>query len=344
MRSAPESRLLQLLHEELAATGGGQTARRTERTHGPRLPIPSAGGATCRQHLAGLDPLHRSELFTSLLFERLARKMKTLEALRAEVNGDWNETFYRLYLRALGDRDNRDAYLELGRRLPYRFVLRERLTPRAVEAMLLGTAGLLACYGSDDPYLFGLAREYDHLCTKYALQPMQPERWRLHDLRPANHPVLRLTQAAEFFRQDDRLLDRTLACRTEPELQRLFCQEAPAYWQAHYRRAAEPSDGRKRLGHFKAHMLGINLVAVLQFAYGSQFGNEELRDRALTLLEQLPAEENRYMRAWSAAGIRPHDAFESQALLQLSTEHCDRDGCDDCPVARRLLHRLGNRR
>ena len=46
------------------------------------------------------------------------------------------------------------------------------------------------------------------------------------------------------------------------------------------------------------------------------------------------------MRGWQAAGLRPRDAFESQALLQLSTEHCARGGCRDCPVARRLLRRM----
>lgn len=300
------------------------------------------GGATaepCRSYLAGLDPLHRTEFCTSLLFERLERKMRTLEALRADAGGDWNETFYLLYFRTLADRENKAAYLDLAHRLPYRFLRRERLTPHAVEAMLLGTSGLLDRYRGDD-YLFGLAREYDHFRAKYGLQPMAPEAWRLQELRPANHPVLRLAQAAEFFRQDELLMDRTMACRTEQDIRRLFCIEAAPYWQTHALSRAAADDRPKRIGRFKAHILGINLVAVLQFAYGSHLGKEALRDGALALLEKLPPEENRYMRGWQAAGLRPRDAFESQALLQLSTEHCARGGCRDCPVARRLLRRM----
>ena len=79
---------------------------------------------------------------------------------------------------------------------------------------------------------------------------------------------------------------------------------------------------------------------MLQFAYGSYTGRENLRDSALTLLERLPAEENRYMRTWSDAGIRPANAFESQALLQLSTEYCAAERCAECPVGRRMLRRL----
>ena len=87
-------------------------------------------------------------------------------------------------------------------------------------------------------------------------------------------------------------------------------------------------------------IIGINLVSVLQFAYGSYTGREALRDSALTLLERLPAEDNRYMRAWQAAGVRPRNAFESQALLQLATEYCAARRCAECPVGRRIAKSL----
>ena len=87
-------------------------------------------------------------------------------------------------------------------------------------------------------------------------------------------------------------------------------------------------------------IIGINLVSVLQFAYGSYTGREALRDSALTLLERLPAEDNRYMREWQSAGVRPRNAFESQALLQLATEYCAAKRCAECPVGRRILNNL----
>ena len=79
---------------------------------------------------------------------------------------------------------------------------------------------------------------------------------------------------------------------------------------------------------------------MLQFAYGSYTGREALRDSALTLLERLPAEDNRYMRGWHDAGLMPRSAFESQALLQLATEYCAAKRCAECPVGRRILNNL----
>ncbi|MBR5465536.1 MAG: DUF2851 family protein [Alistipes sp.] len=294
------------------------------------------GAPRCGLFLASLDELFRTEIYTSLLYERLERKMTLVEELYRESGEDWHQTFYLLYFRTLGDSQNQAAYLELARRVPYRIVLRERLTPHGIEAMLFGVSGLLDLYPHDE-YTLMLRREYLHLEAKYQLQTMDVGAWSLREIRPANHPALRLAQASEFFRQDDFIFDRMLACSNEEEVERLFCIEADRYWRNHYVPADRQTSTRpKRIGIFKAHILGINLVAMLQFAYGSYTGKEALRDKAFSLLETLPAEDNRYIRTWQNRGIEPRDSFETQALLQLSTAHCLKKGCDTCPVGRRI--------
>ena len=294
-----------------------------------------AGEHACGGFLATLEELPRTELFTTLLFDRLQRKMRMVEALRSEAADNWNQTFYLLYFRTLGDRRNQEAYLELARRVPYRIVLRERKVPHAIEAMLFGASGLLDLYRNDE-YTLNLRRNFEHLAAKYEIQPLDPAIWELTEIRPANHPVLRLAQAAEFFAQDDFIMDRTMACRSEEDVFRLFGIEAADYWRTHFIPAAESDSRPKRIGAFKANIIGINLVAVLQFAYGSYTSNERLRDSALSLLERLPAEDNRYIRDWKSAGVKPVNAFESQALLQLSTEYCPARRCGECPVGRRI--------
>lgn len=298
-----------------------------------------AGAYACGGYLGGLSPLHRSEIYTALVFDRLGRKMRTVETLFAEAAENWNQTFYLLYFRTLGDSRNQDAFLSLARRVPYKYVLRERLTPHAVEAMLLGASGLLELY-RHDVYTLDLRRAFEHLAAKYDIRPMEAGAWELADIRPANHPVLRLAQAAEFFAQDEFVMDRAMNCRTESDIRSLFRIEAPGYWHTHYIPGAASDERPKRLGSFKADIIGINLVAVLQFAYGGYTGNERLRDSALTLLEKLAAEQNRYMRNWyGASRLAPANAFESQALLQLATQYCASKRCAECPVGQRILHR-----
>ena len=293
-----------------------------------------AGTYACGGYLAGLGSLQRSEICTALLFSRLERKMRMVDALREEASENWNQTFYLLYFRTLGDRRNQEAYLSLARRVPYKVVLRERLAPRAVEAMFFGASGLLTLY-PHDAYTLDLARDFEYLAAKYDIEP-------LDEIRPANHPVLRLAQAAEFFIQDEFVMERAMSCRTEEDIRRLFCIEASDYWRTHHIPGIASDEHPKRLGAFKANIIGINLVSVLQFAYGSVTGRETLRDSALTLLERLPAEDNRYMRNWRNTGVMIRNAFESQALLQLATEYCPAKRCTECPVGRRILQSISS--
>jgi len=302
----------------------------------------TAGAATseCGGPLAALRPPERYEVYTALLFDRLRRKLTVLDALHDESGGNWNQTFYLMYFRTLGDRKNQDAYLSLARRVPYKYVLRERLAPHAVEAMLFGASGLLELYRHDE-YTLDLRRNFEYLAAKYAIEPMDAGAWELSGIRPANHPVLRIAQAAVFFAQDDLVMDRAMACRTEEELREFFCVEASDYWRTHHIPGIAGDETVKRIGKFKADLIGINLVAVMQYAYGSYTGRDALRDHALTLLEKLPAEDNRYMRGWAGAGLAPRNAFESQALLQLATEYCASKRCEECPVGQRILQRIG---
>lgn len=303
--------------------------------------LAGAEAYACGGYLASQTALQRSELFTALTFDRLQRKMLTLDRLHHEATENWNQTFYLMYFRTLGDRQNQEAFLSLARRVPYAVVLRERLVPHAVEAMLFGASGLLELY-HHDTYTLDLRRNAEYLAAKYNIEPMEADAWSLADIRPANHPVLRLAQAAEFFTQDEFVMDRTMACRTEADVRQLFCVDTSPYWRTHHIPGAESDESPKRIGNFKANIIGINLVALLQFAYGSYTGSEQLRDSALTLLERLPAEDNRYMRCWRNAGVTPRNAFESQALLQLDTEYCTVKRCAECPVGRRILQNLAN--
>ena len=302
-----------------------------------------AGAATCScgGYLAAQNPLQRSEICTSLLFDRLGRKMRIVEALRREADENWNQTFYLLYFRTLGDRQNQQAFLELARRVPYKTVLRERLVPHAVEALLLGTSGLRDLYPHDTSTL-DLKRSFVYLAAKYEITAMEAGAWQLANIRPANHPVLRIAQAAEFFSQDEFIMERAMACRSEEDIRQLFCVEASPYWRTHHTPGAERDESPKRIGRFKANIIGINLVCVLQFAYGSSTGREALRDTALSLLERLPAEEHRYMRIGAAACAAPRNAFESRALLQRATEFCAAERCAQCPVGRRSLQKIAD--
>ena len=166
---------------------------------------------------------------------------------------------------------------------------------------------------------------------------MSAGEWNLHRINPLNHPVLRLAQAAAFFSECEFVCRDALACRTADDVARLFGAEASDYWMTHFTPGNEGSQLPKRIGRTKSALIGINLVAPLQFAYGRLTENEQIRERAMDLLESIEAEDNRYMRRWAAYGVVPANAFDSQALLQLSTSYCEGRRCEECPLGRMIL-------
>ena len=75
----------------------------------------------------------------------------------------------------------------------------------------------------------------------------------------------------------------------------------------------------------------------MQYAYGDYIDNDKLRNKAISLLEDLPAENNSIIAQWKSYGPLAQTAFDSQALLQLSFEYCRHQRCEECPVGRQIL-------
>ena len=290
----------------------------------------------CGGYLSKLDTLHRLDIYNKLGFERLSRKNSDINHIFEECQQNWQQTFYTMLMRTMGGVDNKEAFTELARRVPYAILLREREVAANVEALLIGASGLLTLYPHDE-YILNLKRNFSYLSTKYSITAMEASAWRLKRIYPNNHPILRLSQVASFIIYTREMMDRMLACTSGDDVYNLFsCQTLP-YWQTHYIPASTSPSVAKRTGRTKTDLLAINLVVQMQFAYSSYTGNERLYSRALGLLESLPAEKNSIIAQWNSFGPLARTAFDSQALLQLSFEYCRDRRCEECLVGKQIL-------
>ena len=85
----------------------------------------------------------------------------------------------------------------------------------------------------------------------------------------------------------------------------------------------------------------INTAIPMLFAYGRHCSKEVLCDRAFDFLEQLKAENNHIIRMWQQVGLPVETAGDSQALIQLKREYCDKKDCLRCRFGeqrRNLFH------
>ena len=296
----------------------------------------------CGGYLSTLDALHRAEIYNSLGYERLERKNSYITEYFEELGRDWPATFYTMLLRTMGGMDNKEAFVALSKEVPYAAIMREKGTPQNIETMLIGASGLLELYPHDE-YILNLKRNYEYLAIKYSLKALSPSQWKLKHIYPNNNPILRLSQVTTLLAYTPNLMDRILECRTAKDVHTLFAVETQPYWQKHYTPASDSATVAKRLGHTKSDLLAINLVAQMQFAYGSYVDSEKLRARALALLEDVKAETNSIISRWKSYGPIIRNAFDSQAILQLTFEYCQKERCAECPVGRRIVHKMLNK-
>jgi transposase len=76
----------------------------------------------------------------------------------------------------------------------------------------------------------------------------------------------------------------------------------------------------------------INAVVPILFVYGKNTGKENLKDRAISFLEELAPEKNNIIKSWKQLGIDVSSSFDSQALLEQKSAYCEQVRCLKCGI------------
>jgi hypothetical protein len=201
---------------------------------------------------------------------------------------------------------------------------------------LFGQAGLLN-EQLDDPYYQLLQREYRFLQQKYHLT--QPDYCVIKHLRmrPAGCPYLRIAQLAAIWTHHDTLFSRILEDSRPETLSAYFDNALPEYWDTHYNFYYLARNKRKRIGQSIFHIIMINTIAPILFAYGRERNNPDYCAKAIQMLENIPPEQNSLISDFTGAGISVRNAYDTQALIQLRREYCEKKKCLNCRIGFSLI-------
>lgn len=292
----------------------------------------------CLERLPAIDPVFRLQWMDALLAERLERKTDDILHWLDLYQKDWNEVFYILLCRNFGFGVNSDAFERLARSLPLKCILKQRPSASQVEALFLGQAGLLNdSTGNRHHYYRLLQQEYSFLRKKYGLEPLEPHIFRNLRLRPDATPHIKLVELAAIWIRHDTLFSSVLSARTPRELKDFFRVPASAFWDTHYNFLRPSPHRKKQLGENALNMLLINTVVPLMFAYGLYHRMDEHKARALRLLASIPPEHNSIISLFSQVGMKPRNAGDTQALIQLKRNYCEQKKCLYCRLGFQLL-------
>lgn len=290
----------------------------------------------CRQFFKEVPDIIRLNWLDRLLAERLEQKTGVIAEVLDATGNHWEETFYRLLARNFGLKVNVEPFEALARSLPLLTLAKHKNDLKQIEALLFGQAGFL-----EEPYVdeypLELAREYQFLRHKYQLTPLAKVQWKFLRLRPANFPTVRLAQFAALVHQSAHLFSKILETSNLRELEHLFDVEPGVYWLTHFQFDTASVKRKKSTGRDFVHLLIINTIAPFLFHYGKSKKQEEFQRRALQLLEELPPEANALLDGWAELGVRPRNAYQTQALIQLKTKYCDDRRCLECAIGNVIL-------
>lgn len=271
---------------------------------------------------------------SALQVERLQQKSELLNARLTRFGGDWERVLFVTIARNMGFGLNGDVFEDWASRLDYGALRHHRDNPLQIEAAFMGMAGLLPAdneTAASDSYCRQLKDEFRFLSHKFGFAaPLSPSRWKLLRLHPRNFPCLRISQLACLFCKEESLLSRVLEAESLDGIRSILDLKASTYWDTHYGFGNAGDHSAKTLGQRSCDLIVINSIVPFLFAYGRHKSREELCRRALGFLTQLKPEDNRVTRLWARSGIEAESAADSQALVQLQQQYCDRRDCLRC--------------
>jgi Protein of unknown function (DUF2851) len=292
----------------------------------------------CRKSFSQVNDVIKLSMLDKALTQRLEMKAAEITAMLKKNKNDWQETTFQLLARNFGFKVNSETFFRLAQTIPCRILLKHADKLQQVEALLFGQAGLLEIAIGDEYYQL-LQREYKILGQKYNLsrRKLSEVQWRFLRLRPPNFPTVRLAQFAALVVKQKSLFSRIFGMADFYELRNLFIISQSEYWQNHYQFNRPSKHKVADLGEASIDNILINSIAPLFVAYGKELGQQLFIDRAVQILQHVSSENNAITRSWEKLGYRAKTAFDSQALIELHNNFCQRRNCLNCAIGASLL-------
>ncbi|HEX7845002.1 MAG TPA: DUF2851 family protein [Chitinophagaceae bacterium] len=273
-----------------------------------------------------------------LLAERLLRKAAIVDSYLQQNNYHWEETFWWLLARNFGMKVNADAFEAIARSIPLKILSRQKQQIHQLEALLLGQGGLLKGKFKED-YPLLLQREYRFQQKKLSIKPVALPVHFLR-MRPGNFPTIRLAQLAMLVHHSAHLFSKIKDAKSVKEIREWFAVTANDYWHYHYRFDEASAFKKKQLGASMIDNIIINTVVPMLFAYGNYHNEQKYKDKALQWLEETVAETNTITKGFAELGVENKNAFDSQALIEMKNEYCNKKRCLECGVGNSLLKKV----
>jgi len=255
----------------------------------------------CGNMLKDLDPIYLESMKMKTFVERMNSKVKLL----MQLNLSEESIFYHLLATAFGTSINKQGFVELSEKVPYK-QLRRLKSPKQKKQLLLVESGLIQDL-----------RKNQHTNL-----------WHFKGTRPKNFPTVRIKQFAHFVSCYD--FDTSFTLLNSKDIKLEFYKMIDNFWNEDFCES-------QKINKAFSNLLLINAVVPFLWFKSETLENETLKDKAIELLEQIPPETNKYLTKWKKYPVEVKNSFDSQSLLSLYRYYCSTKKCMTCSVGVKLL-------
>ena len=289
----------------------------------------------CEKDIGHIDSFLLNNWLERLYIERLEEKSILIKQLLLKTNNDYEAVLFQLLCKNFGMKVNADAFLLLSQSIDFSIIRKESYNESTFSALLFGQAGFLN-KNIEDVYYKALQKEYMYLKHKYKLQEVNNNLFQFFRMRPNNFPTIRIAQLVALYFNIQNLFSKLMDMDRLEEIYLLLSVDVSEYWKNHYTFEKESKKTSKKVTKSFVVLLVINTIIPLRFVYRKGMGTRN--DMSfMNLLRQLPPEKNNIICKFNEYGIGAKTAFESQGLLQLKNNYCNKNECLKCSIGNFLL-------
>lgn len=289
----------------------------------------------CQHLIPELDSSIITMYMYRLAIERLEIKVHKIEELLEKHQNDFEQVAFIWLSRYFGIGSNSDAFQELATQTPINWLYKIQNEPEDITALLMGSAGFLKYLPENEKYLTHLTSQFEHFQNKWKIKTLEPQWWKWKMGRPSTFPSLKLAQLSKLLVQNPSVFQ--LILDEKKFVQQVTTIVLHPFWDEHYILQSSSVNREKGISLDFANRLLINVSVPLMLAYGRYLGDSTWSEKALEILEQLPPEKNKITKAMQSSGLMNQNAMDSQALLHLKNEYCDRKKCLNCQIGNKII-------
>ena len=289
----------------------------------------------CENECSNIDDFIISNWLERLYFERLERKAADIHVLLETSKNDWEAVLFKMLSKNFGLKINGESFLGMANSFDFSIVRKCQSSLTSLEALFFGSARLLE-ENVEEAYYKKLQTEYHYLVNKFKLKAGHIPAAQFFRLRPTNFPTIRLAQLASLYHEQHNLFSKIIENNTLEQFYDLFHIAASKFWESHYTFKTSSKSSKKTLTKTFIDLLLINTIIPIKFSY-AKYQNKDIEVGILQIIQKIASENNSILEKFNSLKLVSKSAMESQGLLQLKNNYCDKNKCLQCAIGSSIL-------